>query len=540
MEKWNTEPRVRLISQGFDTWKVQILFSDLTLSASEISDRLAEVKSELAKQFGVPNSLLEYNRLISRKQTRNGLLVQIQITKQALPAGAPRFRSMPLLTEDGLTFSDMRIEADLFPYDEFDHKLTRLTVEARLKTEGYDLECIVWPTVLEALQTMEQTIQPIRELEIGRGKIPSIGRSSRLTYGIGPNQDHMLHSAWLGLRPVRGGDFIVEVSNATGGHKWGRNVFGRELEPRSGIQTRLEALDGVRLAVRDSQLLAVRDGMLLLRRIGMDKRDRDSWNMSPAKLSARIVDARIFNEPSVFSLDLNMPAAFQCSLLAGSRITSSAPLFIQGDLEEGVQLTCADSVRIQGSVFRSIIQAGRHVCITGEIIESTISSDCTLQIDGHVVDSNLTATDVVAGEIHGGCVEALHQTSIDHLDDSGGAATAIRINLRKYLERQQVVGQEAITDLSNAILQIRDLFGAQITDQVTESSAQRLLLKWLRQQKLLGNGNYTHVEVQELRTVLEMIPLIRDQLKAMGVELRDVTARLSVPESDNNAPETAE
>lgn len=49
--------RVRLISQSHDTWRVQVL-RERDLSSHEISERLQEVKRELAIQFGVPDHLL--------------------------------------------------------------------------------------------------------------------------------------------------------------------------------------------------------------------------------------------------------------------------------------------------------------------------------------------------------------------------------------------------------------------------------------------------------------------------------------------------
>jgi hypothetical protein len=59
-----------------------------------------------------------------------------------------------------------------------------------------------------------------------------------------------------------------------------------------------------------------------------------------------------------------------------------------------------------------------------------------------------------------------------------------------------------------------------------------MLLRWLRQQKSAGGGNYTHVEVQELRAVLEMVPLIRQQLSVMGMEMRDIAKQLATCASE--------
>ena len=68
-----------------------------------------------------------------------------------MPGGAPKFRALSASSEDGSTISDMQIAADFFPYDEFEQPLTHQSIEARLRLEGYDLECLDWPvdTALE-------------------------------------------------------------------------------------------------------------------------------------------------------------------------------------------------------------------------------------------------------------------------------------------------------------------------------------------------------------------------------------------------------
>ena len=42
----------------------------------KISNRLHEVKAELASHFGLSDKLLEYTKLLSKQETRQGLLVQ--------------------------------------------------------------------------------------------------------------------------------------------------------------------------------------------------------------------------------------------------------------------------------------------------------------------------------------------------------------------------------------------------------------------------------------------------------------------------------
>jgi hypothetical protein len=517
---------------------VQVLFRERDLASHEISERLQEVKRELALQFGVPDHLLAYSRLINRQVTRGGLLVQMQIIKQELPSRPPVFRAKPTRGEDGTLLSDMILEADLYPYDEFERRLTRSVIETRLRGAGFDLSCVDWNAVAEALSAMEGTDQPVSGLVIGRGHPPGLGKSSRVTYGIHRDQEAFLSSAWMGVRPVQRGEFLVEVSQPVGGHQWGRNVFGRELEPQQGLRTKLEAGAGTLLWLRGTQLMAQRDGLLHFERSGRDKRDCDSCTMPLAKLAVHVLKAEVFPESQVYRLDLTAPAIILGTVRTGSVVRTQAPLFIGGDVEQGAVVECAASLRLGGSVRGAQITVSERCCISGSVDDSRVECGSTLQIDGSVSNAVLRATDVMGREIRSSEVEALRQTSFDRVDEGGGEATAIRINLHRFLEKQQSAGREALDDLQHSLVQIERIFGAEITQQVTAPTAQRMLLHWLREQKAAGGGNYTHMEVQELRAILEMVPIIRQQLSVMGMEMRDIAAQLATCPAET-PPESA-
>ncbi|MBU0508597.1 FapA family protein [bacterium] len=531
----SSEHRVRLVSKGYNTWKMQVLFTRPDLSASEISERLREVKRELANQFGVPDHLLEYSGLLGRQETRNGLLVQLLITKQDVPANAPRFRTLPLQAPDGTTYSDMRLVADLHPYDEWDHPLTRSVVEARLVAAGFGLSWVDWTVIDQVILNMHETGKPVTELEIARGVLPGTGLSSRLTYGVRRDQDRFLESAWLGVRPVLAGEFIVEASASTSGHQWGRNVYGREIAPRPGQSIRLEAGDGTVLSLRGQQIAARHDGLLVFERYGRDKRQKDAYDLIPVKLVARVLPMKSLAASELGDLVLGEGTAIFGSLPAGTRIRTTSSLYIEGDVERDCHLQCGGSLRITGYLRKATVVSANHVCIHGEVCESNIATALTLHVDDKITDSVVRASDVITGEIVGGDVEALRQPPLHRTDDTGSMAAAIRINLRKFFENRQVAGREALDDLRRTVSQIVDIFGSEIALQASEGTEQRLLLKWIRGQKAAGGGNYTHAEVQEFREVLELIPMIREQLASIGMELRDVTSQLQemTPDGDS-------
>lgn len=518
--------RIRLISQGFNSWKVQVLFTDKSIGADAITHQLQEVKRALARQFGVPDRVLEYANLISKQMTRSGMLVQMLIVKPELPAGKPVFRALPVKGESGILFSDMQIEVDLYPYDEFDQFLTLRTVETRLAERSFDKLCVDWDGVAAAIAEMETTLTPKKKLVIGRGQLPGVGNSSRLTYGIPVDQEHILKSAWMGTRPVVKGEFLVEVSPAAGSFRWGKNVFARELEPVAGLQTKLEAGEGTRLILRATRLLAQRDGLLIFSRVGRDRRDRDAYSLAPARLSGGVLPAEILEASQVAELELDKAAIIRGTLPGKAAIRTTAPLYIEGSVSAGCCIEARHNLRIVGNVQEAVIASSHHLSITGDVNKSDVAARLTLQIDGAATNCQLRAGELICALQQNCSVHAMQETQITPRGDSGGAASVIRLNLRKFLENQQLSGQEALDELRVSLARIVDIFGPEISLNVTEGTAQRMLLKWLRKQKTAGIGNYTHAEVREFRTVLEMIPLIRDQLAAIGMELRDVTAQL--------------
>lgn len=519
------DQKVRLIGQGYNSWKMQVLFTRPDLSAAEVSERLQEAKRDLANRFGIPDHLLAYTRLLGRQQTRNGLLVQLQINKREVPANAPQFRLEPMQAEDGTTFSDMRLIANLNPYDEWDRPMTKELVKARLEAAGIGSGWVDWEIVFKAVEHMRETNQPVEDLEIARGVLPGIGPSSHLTYGVRHDQERFLESAWIGVRPVLRGEFIVETSDSASGHQWGRTACGRELPPRPGLQTRLEAGTGVITALRGRQLVADRDGLLVLRRHGRDRRQKDAFDLVPVKFTAQVLDAKIIAAADAATVEFHSAAIIEGSLPENARIRTQYPLYIEGDVTRGSFLQCGESLRINGSLLEATVMCTHHVCVHGDVRASEISAHLTLHVDGQICDSVVRAADVIAGNVLGGDVEALRRPPLRRSDD-GSVATAIRINLRKFLELQQESGREALDDLRRTLSQIESIFGPDIVQRAGEGKEQRLLLKWLREQKQAGVGNYTHTEVQEFRTVLELLPMIREQLASIGLELRDVTSRL--------------
>jgi hypothetical protein len=534
-----SDTSIRVISQGYNFWKVQVLFNDAKITSGEIPERLRQVKTELALQFGVPDSLLEYVQLLSKKKTRNGVLVEMQIVKHALPIGAPRFRSSPMKGTDGTIFADMVIEADFYPLDEFEKPLTHQTIRERLQQQGYEPTLVQWDVVDQALQQLDLEGRALLSLKIAEGTLPEFGKNSIITYGVSSDEERLLPSAWIGVRPVGRGDFLVEALPAVHGLRRGINLRGRELEARTGINTTVEIGEGSRHSMRETKLIAAREGIVVFERHGRDRRQKDQREAIPSRLVAKVLPHITFTESKVYELDLFDAAQIIGTVRSGSKIHSSQPLYIEGDVEAGTEIECDDSIRIVGNVHKADISCKCHIAVSGKVMDSVVEAGLTLQVEGSVSNSTVYAMNIIADEIEGGYVEVLSQTKIASLKQTGQTAAAIHVNLQKFLERQQVEGKQAIEDLQDSLARLIDIFGSDVALHSNESTIQRLLLKWLRDQKAAGVPPYTYAEVKEFRTLLELVPQIREQLTAIGMELREVTAKLhSEKRADNLEPST--
>lgn len=526
MKNNSENTQIKILSQGRNFWRVEALFTDIASDVTDITERLQEVKSQVALKFGVATHLLKYTETIHREKTPDGLLVEIRIDKSDVPSGRPVIRIFPVRAPDGTVFSAMKVEADLFPYDEFDRLISRSIIEMHLNRKRVDLRCVNWDAVAEAISEMTLDSKPVQGLLIAEGEMPDLGKSSQITYTVTSDHEKFLNSAWIGVRPVSNGDHLVEASPAIPGLKTGRNVLGTELEPRQGIDTRLVAGEGVRASVQKRRLISASDGMLLFRRKGRDRRYIDRIHETPTVLTAEVAPTIVFQESQVFDLDLYDCACFYADIQANSRIQSQGALFIQGDIKQGTKIVCADSVRILGSVHKADISAEGHLCLVGNAADAVLRARLTLQTDGVLTDTSAIGMDVIAKSVDGGTVEALNPCILDSDSGEMHSPASLSMNIRRFLEDQQKMNKAAIHEIQQSLQRISDLFGPDVVQRVEEGSVQRVLLDWLRIHKESSAKQFSYKDVQELRMILELIPELRQRLAAVGMELQDITRQL--------------
>ncbi len=504
------ETRIRLVAQGKNLWKVRMLFPHHR--ATEIPEQLRQIKSELALSFGVADRRLEYLQLLSKKHTKNGILVEMQIRRQALPTGDVRLRFLPMEAPDGTRYSDMQVLVDLFPLDDYEHVLTFEAVEAKLRSEGIDTGLVNWKRLRALIQDCVERQTPLLDQVIAEGEIPDVGNRSRLYYRWFPQSDTAHNTAWMGLRAVEAGEDFLEHQLPVSGLKSGRSVLGRELSPRKGLATRLEAGQYVSVGHSERKFVAREAGVVFYKRTFADKRTKDSPCETPTVLFAEIRRIRSVDPDDAVKQKWDEDLWVNGSLEPESQLFVAGDCVIFGDVPDGCQLQIGRSLRVYGDVGEAVIGTGHHLCVHGKMMNSVCEVGLTAQLVGAATDCAIYAREILADNLVGGAAEAYTQIPSTH--------EAVFFNREKFLAEQREAGEDALATLHWQFARLYEIFGAEIVQQVNEDSVQMHLLRWIRKQKSLGVGGYTHPQIQEFRTLLEILPGLRREISAIASELR--------------------
>lgn len=506
----DSDTKVRLVAQGSNLWRVRMLFPKHR--ANEIPEQLRQIKAQLAHSFGVADHRLEYVGLHSKKNVQSGILVEMQIRRQEIPAGAVRIRFLPLTASDGTVFSDMQVVIDLFPLDDFERPITLAGVEERIKSEGIETGLIDWPKLRGLIQECLDTQLPLQDQIIGQGHLPDVGMPARLYYRWKPHDDPASVTAWLGLRGVVAGEEIIELNVPVSGLRAGKNVFGKELSPRRGAPCRLSAGHGITLSTTEKRLVSRETGVLVFQRKYHDRRQKDSPRETPTVLEAEVQKFRNVLAEKAENERWEESIWVDGSLSENVRLTVSGDCVITGDVGSGCQIQVSGSLRIMGHVGEATIAVGQHMVVQGKMRGSMCEVGLTAQVIGEAVDCTIFAREIVAEKIVGGVAEAYAAVSTNN--------DFIHFNKEKLLAEQKAAGEDAMLTLRRQMTRLTEIFGAEILQTVTPDTVQIHLLRWLRQQKTLGVASYTHPQVQELRTLLELAPFLRSQMASIAGELR--------------------
>ena len=323
-------------------------------------------------------------------------------------------------------------------------------------------------------------------------------------------------TAWMGLRVVETGEELCDLNVPVSGLKAGKNIFGKELSPRRGNSTRLVAGKGVALSTTERRFVSREEGVVVFHRRFQDRRMKDSPRETPAIVEAEVLQMRNIRAEKAANERWEGSIWITGSFDEPARLMVNGDCVFYGDIADGCQIQVSGNLRIFGGVGEATLTVGNHLCVHGPMFKSMCEVGLTAQLIGEVSDCTVFAREIIADNIVGGVAEAYANVSTNN--------EFVQLNKEKLLAEQRAAGEDALLTLRKQIVRLNEIFGPEMLQQVTPDTVQIHLLRWLRQQKTLGVASYTYPQVQELRTLLELVPTLRAQMASIAGELRETSA----------------
>ena len=519
--------KIEITSLGYERWKVSLQLGSKGASEDLASEHLHEVKTELALHTGIPEEHLKYVRLLDRRQTSQGLLVEIEIVKLDIRKGAPVFRIEPLDGPDGTSFSEMLLKVDLFPYDEFEKPLTRELLEHRLVMKGIQLDLLDGIALRKAFETLKETGREMMNLTIGQGIFPDFGKNAIIEYVLPVAERNRALPSQVSIRRVNKGDLLVRRTPPTGGHKFGRNIFGRELTSRRGRDTSLESRTGTRLSPDNCRITADTEGLSKFEILEQTVRNGRKVERYPARIIVSVEHLHAIEGNQVIDLEHDGHLEVLGDLHSGSYLKVTGAVIIHGDVEKDCRIFACDNIHIDGKITGSVIESFRHLAGDDGAKKADVTAQKTIYIQGKVEDSTIKAESVHLKEVKGSKIQALRKVVIEKVNDSDGKKTEIVVNLREFLATQQGDTAESLQEMTETLKRLVELFGPKVVQAVDSTNIRKTLHQFLREQKGKGIPHYSPQEIVNFRRMLELVPAFREILTDLGQELREITEQIA-------------
>lgn len=526
MKQDTQNERIRISTQGYDRWKAEVLLSNGETSEEITRKHLRDIKAELSKQTGIPEDHFQYTRLLDRKETPEGLILEMEIVKQEICKGAPVFRLESLAGPDGTLFTDMELKIDLFPYDEFDKPLIRETLENRLVMAGIQLDLLDWIALKKALETLKKTNKELINLAAGRGILPGFGTNAIIEYALPVSERNRALPAQVGTRRTKKGEVLLYRTPATVGLKVGRNLWGRELAPRRGRDVELKVGEGAKLSSDARCITAERDGLAIFEHLEQTIRHSGKVERFPARIVVDVEPLHTIEGNRVLELKYEGHLEIEGNLLSGSQLQVTGAVIIHGDIEKDSKVIARGNIHINGKIKGGFIQSDGFLGSNEGATEVEAKAEKGVYIHGKVEDSYIAGQDVHLREVKRSKIHALREVVVERIDDSSESESEIVVNMREFLARRQGENVHTFQNMTETLKRLVQLFGSDIIQSVDSTNIRQVLHKFLRDQKGKGVPTFSHNEIVNLRRMLELVPDFRNVLTDLGQELREVTEQI--------------
>ena len=514
-------------------WQVSTSFSPKDNNKEAIPLKLREIKQKISQQFNHPEKLLKYRHLKKKQVMEDGqLYVKFEIERIPIPEGPPTLSFGAMISDNGEEYADMICMIDLFPLDESGKQLNSDTVRYLLKQKQITEKLVQWSDLDNIIHRVRDTLIPMHNIEIARGKLPSKGKDAELqfTFPLHPKQG--MTDEYLEARKVKSGDVLCTKTPPTMGSQSGFSVMGKKLPPLEGWDVTLIAENGACLSMDQTQINSEQNGLVTATREEKSIIVPQGRKIIPLSITFQVEPLMILSgkKPEVVTTD--DPIEVTGSLKENSHLISRNEIHVKGNVQKGSHLQASRDIMIGGNINQGTLICDGAIISKGKISGSTINAKGNITLSGSVDQSLIQGSDIDIHEVKGSEIQAKNRVTVGKIGASReGRISEVNIGRNNFLNDKIKQHQSFVRSASQSLTRLQKLFGEQNLEHMDTASSKRILMKLLNQRKSSGKKPYTTSEVEALKQLLGSVSTLKNLIQEKQNQIQLLEHQLS--ESDD-------
>lgn len=513
---------VKVVSRSYEDWEVELFLPLDQISEEILPLKLKKLKKLLSKKYNVPLHDLQYNNILHKEITDDGILTHLRISRISLEKGKPKFSFQSGISSAGIPYSDMACYVDLYSLDEFERSTTPDRVVMLMKSEGVIEELIDRKAIHDAVIELQETGKPVLGVKAAQGRFPDAGLDAEVEFYFHaqPSSENM--SEYISSRKVCRHDLLCNKTSPTEGKTAGLSVRGRTIRAKRGFDITLEARKNVRPDMSHEKMFADADGLVIVRREERTFIAPAGQKVVPSKVIVRIDPLMIIEAESDKEIDITTRDSVEIrgNLKIGSRIISSGEVHIDGNVSSGSMVHAADDLFVSGSVQSGALSSDKNIISSGDVRGSNISASGKVVINGTATDTSVIGLDVQINRIMGGNITAGTSLTVNELGaGEDGVSATICVATRDFLQTKIDENNEFLAGASENLDKLRKLFGEDIINEVIPQNVQQQFLKFMSHLKgVTGNRQIPKKTVLMYKKLLHSIEPLRRLISEKELE----------------------
>jgi len=516
------ENRIQIKALTPSTWQVMIHLPKQEVSDEQLVEMFRTVKTKIAGDFNLPLNLLHYKDIVRKELNSSLSRISLIMERFDLPQGDPVVRLKSIKADDGIEYKNMILELDLYPLTKAGTVPQYAEIEALIKEAGVSFEFINVKVIERSLQKLESASKPMKNIVIGRGKLPGSSEDGRLEYCC---QIKSLGSkGYIGVEKVESGRLLCKKIPAVKSRKTGRNLFGKNLASRNPQDYFFTAGDGAKLSNDGTEIYACRSGLFRVK----DTTSEPFPLITGLTFSLENLSEIDGSKP--VNLILEKPVEINGGLKSGSNVISDYEVIINGDVESGANIQTASNIVINGDIIGAEI-TGTDSINADNVNRSRLVAEGKLIIKGTAASSHLSGKEVFIHKLIECTVVASDKLVLQEvLFNEGNSISKLKVGLQNQLRDVAAGNRKFLEFAENNLKNLSKVFGEQIIAEAETSNLPQMLLKHLKNLRLSGSETITLEKRQALTDLLQVIPTLKNLSAEKRNSIRAAEIRMNETE----------